>query len=315
MTQPAGTPATSGVPAGGPGTGLAPSEAGGRRPRRISPYVGLLPFFIYISIFLLLPTLIVVVGAFQDAAGSFTMANIEAVFADPAYRDAFGRSIQLSITTAIAGAFLGALLAWAVAGGNPGGWLRQSVIAASGVLAQFGGVMLAFAFLATFGFGGMLTGVFEDILGKESALGSGNWLYSMIGLTIVYTFFQIPLMLIVFLPSIDGLRQEWWDASASLGGSTWSYWRHIAGPMLAPTFLGATLLLFTNAFAAYATAAALISQGSPLITLQIRRAMTSEVILGQENVGKALALGMIVIVSVVMLAYIVVQRRTSKWMR
>ena len=117
----------------------------------------------------------------------------------------------------------------------------------------------------------------------------------------VYTYFQIPLMLIVFLPSLDGLRQEWYDASASLGGSAWSFWRNVGGPILAPSFLGALLLLFTNAFSAYATAQALISQGCVLITQQIACQMQSEVVLGQENVGKALALGMIVIVSVVML--------------
>ena len=76
-------------------------------------------------------------------------------------------------------------------------------------------------------------------------------------------------MVIVFLPALDGLRQEWWEASASLGGSSWSYWRHVGGPILAPSFLGALLLLFANAFSAYATAAALVSQGSPIVPLQI----------------------------------------------
>lgn len=313
MTAPAGTTATSGVPASTSGTGLPSEEAGARPARRISPYVGLIPFFVYISIFLLLPTLIVAVGAFQDAAGNFTIANVQAVLSGPAYGDSIAASIQLSIQTALAGAVLGALLAWAVAGGNPGGWLRQTVIAASGVLAQFGGVMLAFAFLATFGFDGLLTVLLKDLFGTD--MGRGTWLYSLNGLTIVYTYFQIPLMLIVFLPAVDGLRQEWWDASASLGGGSWAYWRHVAGPILAPTFLGAVLLLFTNAFSAYATAAALVSQGSPLVTLQIRSAMTSEVALGEENIGKVLALFMVIIVSVVMLVYTIIQRRTSKWVR
>ncbi len=122
-------------------------------------------------------------------------------------------------------------------------------------------------------------------------------------------------MLIVFLPSLDGLRQEWYDASASLGGSSWSFWRNVGGPILAPAFLGSLLLLFTNAFSAYATAAALISQGSPIVTLQIADAMQSEVVLGQENVGKALALGMIVVVSLVMLVYAFIQRRASRWVQ
>ncbi len=314
MNEPAGTPAIRGVPADGSGTGPRSSGAGTRRPRRISPYVGLIPFFLYVTVFLLLPTGIVAVGAFQDAAGAPTLANIEAVLSGPAYVDSYVTSIQLSLVTAIAGAILGALLAWAVATGNPSGWLRQTVIAASGVLAQFGGVMLAFAFLATFGFNGLLTVMIQGIAGSDP-FGGGTWLYGLTGLSVVYTYFQIPLMLIVFLPAVDGLRREWWDASASLGGGTWAYWRHVAGPILLPTFLGACLLLFTNAFSAYATAAALVSQGSPLVTLQIRQAMTSEVILGQENVGKALALGMILIVFIVMLGYTLLQRRTAKWMQ
>ena len=122
-------------------------------------------------------------------------------------------------------------------------------------------------------------------------------------------------MVIVFLPALDGLRQEWYEASASLGGSSWSFWRHVGGPILAPSFLGAVLLLFANAFSAYATAAALVSQGSPIVPLQIAEALTSEVVLGQENVGKALALGMIVIVGLVMALYALLQRRASRWVK
>jgi putative spermidine/putrescine transport system permease protein len=219
--------------------------------------------------------------------------------------------------TAIAGAIIGALLAWAVAGGKPNGFVRQITVSASGVLAQFGGVMLAFAFVATFGIQGILTIALNDVLGGalDPSVARGDWLYSLAGLAVVYTYFQIPLMLIVFLPAVDSLRREWWDASASLGGGSWAYWRHIGGPILAPSFAGALLLLFTNAFSAYATAAALVSQGSPIITLQIRNALTSEVILGQENVGKAMALGVIVIVAVVMTLYALLQRRTAKWLR
>jgi putative spermidine/putrescine transport system permease protein len=296
------------------GAGPAPSGAGVNRLRRAGTLLALLPFFVYIGAFLLLPTLIVAVGAFQDAEGGVTLANLRVAFTQKTFVDAFARSIQLSVVTAIAGATLGGLLAWAVAAGNPDGLLRHVVVAASGVLAQFGGVMLAFAFLATFGFNGLVTIFIQDVVGLD-VLSGGTWIYSLTGLAVVYTYFQIPLMLIVFLPAIEGLRKEWWDASASLGGSGWAYWRHVGGPILAPSFLGAVLLLFTNAFSAYATAAALVSQGAPIIPLQIRTALSSEVILGQANVGKALALGMVVVVAIVMAFYAVIQRRASKWLR
>jgi putative spermidine/putrescine transport system permease protein len=133
-------------------------------------------------------------------------------------------------------------------------------------------------------------------------------------LVLVYTYFQVPLMVIVFLPALDGIRPQWREATESLGGSTWQYWTRVAGPLLAPAFLGSTLLLFANAFSAYATAAALVSQGNPIIPLQIRSALTSEVLLGRQNLGKAMALGMVVVVAVVMWLYALLQRRTARWL-
>ena len=296
------------------GAGLATGGAGSRRPRRSIAYLPMVPFFGYITLFLLLPTLFVLLGAFQTPDGTPTLDNVRAVLNNPQFLQAFGRSIQLSLVTALLGATLGGLLAWAVASGGPGGKVRQLVIAGSGVLAQFGGVMLAFAFIAAFGASGLITVAIREVTGIN--IGSDStWLYGMTGLTLIYTYFQIPLMVIVFLPALDGLRQEWYDASSSLGGSSWSFWRHVGGPILAPSFLGAALLLFANAFSAYATAAALVSQGSPIVPLQIREALTSEVVLGQENVGKALALGMVLIVVVVMGLYALVQRRAGRWLR
>lgn len=295
------------------GAGLAEGGAGPERPGRARAYLPMVPFFAYIGLFLLLPTVIVVLGAFQTETGSFTLDNIRTVLTETRFIQGFARSVQLSLATAILGAVLGGLLAWAVASRGPGGRIRQLVIAASGVLAQFGGVMLAFAFLASFGANGLLTMLLVQV--GIDLRDDTTWIYGMLGLTVVYSYFQIPLMVIVFLPALDGLRQEWYEASAGLGGSSWSFWRHVGGPILAPSFLGAVLLLFANAFSAYATAAALVSQGSPIVPLQIRESLTSEVVLGQENVGKALALGMIVIVVVVMGLYALVQRRAGRWLR
>ena len=311
MTDPSvGAPPSATADRAGP----ASSGAGSRRLRAAANYVALIPFHAYVGLFMIVPTLLVIVGAFTTAQGVFTLDNVSRLFTDEVVGDAFARSIQLAVSTAIAGAIVGALLAWAVVRGDPEGLLRQLVVAASGVLAQFGGVMLAFAFLATFGISGLVTLFLKDTL-HLGVLTDPSWIYSLAGLAVVYTYFQIPLMLIVFLPSLDGLRQEWYDASASLGGGSWAFWRHVGGPILAPSFLGALLLLFANAFSAYATAAALISQGSSIITLQIADKLQSEVVIGQENVGKALAFGMIIVISVVMLVYALIQRRASRWVR
>jgi putative spermidine/putrescine transport system permease protein len=310
IDPPAGAPAPPTVRTAGP----ASRGAGRGRLRGAGNYLAFVPFLAYIGLFLIVPTLIVAGGAFLSIQGDPTLDNVIQLFTDEVFVSAFITSIQLALGTAILGAVVGGLLAWAVARGDPNGQLRQVVVAASGVLAQFGGVMLAFAFLATFAGTGLVTLFFKNVLHVGVPYDT-TWLFGLTGLVVVYAYFQIPLMLIVFLPSLDGLRQEWYDASASLGGSSWAFWRHVGGPILAPSFLGALLLLFTNAFSAYATAAALISQGSPIVTLQISNQLQSEVVLGQENVGKALALGMIVVVTLVMTAYALIQRRASRWVR
>jgi putative spermidine/putrescine transport system permease protein len=281
------------------------------RLRGVTALLGTVPFFAYVTIFLIIPTLVVVIGAFAGPGGA-TLENIKAL-GNSYILDAFGRSILLSAISALVGAVLGALLAYALVTAKPDGILRRVVTAAAGVLAQFGGVTLAFAFLATIGLSGFLTIWLRDTFNVDIFSG-GVWLFELPGLTLVYTYFQIPLMVIVFLPALDGIRPQWREATESLGGTTWQYWTRVAGPLLAPAFLGSFLLLFANSFSAYATAAALVSQGSPLIPLQIRGALTSEVLLGQQNVGKAMALGMVVVVSVVMALYTLLQKRTSKWL-
>jgi putative spermidine/putrescine transport system permease protein len=290
----------------------APQRVASRPRLRGAPLLGTVPFFAYTVIFLVIPTLVVVIGAFAGDGGGFTLDNVKAL-GDGYILDSFVRSIVLSAVSALVGAVLGALLAYALATAKPGGLLRRLVTAASGVLAQFGGVTLAFAFLATIGLSGFLTVWLKDHLGLD-IYAQGVWLFELPGLTLIYTYFQIPLMVIVFLPALDGIRPQWREAAESLGGTTWQYWTRVAGPLLAPAFLGSALLLFANAFSAYATAAALVSQGNPIVPLQIRSALTSEVVLGQQNLGKAMALGMVVVVGVIMALYTLLQRRTAKWL-
>ena len=293
------------------------TTSGGRRGRRVTAtaasLIGVVPFGLLVTFFLAIPTLVVIIGSFLDADNRFTLANVRGL-ADDVVLQAYWRSIWISAVTAVVGALLGALLAHAVSTAVEGGVLRRVITAACGVLAQFGGVTLAFAFLATFGFTGFVTVWLQNTFGVDP-YGAGGWLTDTPGLLLVYSYFQIPLMVIVFLPALDGLRPQWREATETLGGSTVAYWRHVAGPILLPSFLGGMLLLFANAFSAYATAKALISQGSPIVPLKIDAAISGEVISGQDNIAKAMALGMVVVVAVVLWLYARLQRRTSAWLR
>jgi putative spermidine/putrescine transport system permease protein len=279
--------------------------------RRVREGLPLMPFLALVFCFLVIPTVTIILSSVFEN-GEFSLGRIKALFTDTAL-SALWKSVLLSGSTAVIGAFLGALLAYLIVSRPPDSFLRRSVVSLCSVLAQFGGVALAFAFLATVGFNGVLTLWAKEHLGLDLT-GSG-WLYEMPGLVLVYTYFQIPLMVIVFLPALEGLREQWREAAISLGATTWQYWRQVAIPLLTPAFLGSALLLFANAFAAYATAAALISQGQTIVPLLIRAALTSEVVLGQAGFAYALAVEMVVVVTVIMVAYSALLRRTSRWLQ
>ena len=286
-------------------------RGGTQRSKRLTEALPLLPFLAVVVVFLVIPTVTVIVNAFI-VEGSLSFSRIRALFS-PTALGALGSSVLLSASTAIIGAVLGAVLAWLIVSSPPSSILRRAVISLCSVLAQFGGVALAFAFLATIGINGVLTAWVQQAFGWN--LSGSGWLYSLAGLVLVYTYFQIPLMVIVFLPALEGLREQWREAAVSLGASGWQYFREVVVPLLTPAFLGSALLLFANAFAAYATAAALVSQGNPIVPLLIRSALTSEVVLGQAGFAYALALEMIVVVAAVMAAYNVLVRRSARWLR
>ncbi|MEW2010834.1 ABC transporter permease subunit [Microbacterium paraoxydans] len=274
-------------------------------------WLGLVPFAAYVLLFLAVPTVLAIGSGFFDGDGAFTWTNVAAL-GDPVVLTTFANSAGLSLLTAAVGAVVGALVSYALLGMNPDGVVRRSVDAAAGVLAQFGGVMLAFAFIATIGIQGVVTVFLRDTFGID-IFAEGTWLYELPGLILPYIYFQVPLMVITFLPALAALKPQWVEANLTLGGSRASFWLRIGLPVLAPSFLASLLLLFANAFSSYATAAALASQGSQIVPLQIRTALTSETLLGRENLAGALALGMIIVVGVVMALYSLIQRRASRW--
>ena len=282
-----------------------------RRPRWA--LLGLTPFALYTLLFLAIPTVTALATGFFDGDGAFTLDNLAAL-GEPAVLGAFASSFWVSAVTAVAGAVIGALVCYALLAVRPDGLIRTFVDAASSVLAQFGGVMLAFAFIATIGIQGLVTVFLKDRLGID-LFADGVWLYQVPGLLLPYLYFQVPLMVITFMPAMEGLKRTWSEANATLGGTRFTYWTRIAMPILAPSFLGSLLLLFANAFSSYATAAALISQGAQIVPLQIRGALISETVLGRENLAGSLAIGMIVVMVVMMTAYSALQARTERWQR
>ncbi len=280
--------------------------------RRRTPWaaLGLGPFGIYAFLFLALPTILAVTTAFFDKNGNLTFSNLTGLV-DPVILRTFWNSIWLSALTAAIGAVVGLAVCYALLGLEATNPIRTFIDAAAGVLAQFGGVTLAFLFMATMGRNSFIVTTLKDA-GIDIYAG-GMWLYEMPGMIMPYVFFQVPLMVITFSPALLGLKPQWAEANLTLGGTKRTFWTKVGIPILAPSFAASYLLLFANSFSAYATAAALASQGSQIVPLQIRAALTSETVLGRENLAGALAMGMIIVMALAMIGYSVIRRRADRW--
>ena len=275
-------------------------------------WVGTVPFFAYATAFLLVPAGSVLVGTFERVGGGWTIANVKTLFHEP-FRSNYWTSIEVSGVTSLLGVALGFAIAYAAIREGTPRWVRSVITTFSGVAANFGGIPLAFAWIATLGNLGIVTNFLRDDLGIN-IVRDGFSLYGKTGLEVVYLYFQIPLMILVIAPAVDGLRREWREAAASLGASRWEFWRHVGLPVLTPPLLSALILLFGNAFAAYATAYALTSGSVGLVPITIGAYYTGNV-LSNPHLAQALAFGMFVVLAAMMAIYIPLQRRTARWMR
>ena len=280
---------------------------------RLARFAGILPFTAYVALGLIIPLIAIVIGAFKNPdTGAFTFTNVN-IATHGVYLTGFRQSITLSVLAAVIPGVFGLLIAYAIFTAKRASFLRQVVITASGVFANFGGVPLAFLFIASLGSSALVTGWLTDI--GINLYNLNFSLYTLSGIVVVYMYFQIPLMVLIILPALEGLRPAWREAAENLGARSWSYWRHVGGPVLMPSFLSCLMLLFGSALSAYATAEALTGGTIALVPIQIGTLLNGNVVAGQGNVGKALSLGLVLIISVVMVLYVMLQRRAAKWLR
>ncbi len=276
-------------------------------------WLGVAPFFLFAILFLLLPSARLFIGSFVDNSGHFTFDNLLQLFEQPSILNAYSLSIQISAVTAFGGGVFGFLLAYSVTIGGLPKPLRSALITFSGVASNFAGVPLAFAFVATLGRTGFITALMKNLF-HMNIYEQGFNLYSFAGLALTYMYFQFPLMVLIMAPALDGLKREWREAAENLGASSTQYWLRVALPILLPSILGSMILLFGNAFGAYATAYALTGGTLPIISIQIGAQIRGDV-LHNPGLGYAMAMGMVIIMAVSLAGYSWLQSRTERWLR
>jgi putative spermidine/putrescine transport system permease protein len=292
-------------------TGTATPPEAARGVRLPTQWLGVAPFFIFAIMFLILPTAYLILGAFQNPEGGFTLENL-AQLMQPSIVAAYWISIKVSLASALLGAFVGLAIAIAIVRGGLPNWIRSATMTFSGVASNFAGVPLAFAFLATLGRLGLVT-VLLNAFGFNLYAHGFNIL-SFWGLTLTYLYFQIPLMVVIITPAIDGLKKEWGEAASTLGATQWQYWRMVVIPVLWPSFLGTVILLFANAFGAIATAYALTGSSLNIVPILLYAQIRGDV-LHNPHLGYAIAFGMIFITGLANIFYIWFRTRSERWLK
>lgn len=291
--------------------GLVAPPAAQRTVTRLNlAWLGLVPFLAFTALFLIFPVFYLINGALQTPDGRYSLETMMQL-GTPQIMASYWLTIKLSLVSAVSGTVLGLALGYALYIGGLPAWVRRAFLTFSGVASNFAGVPLAFAFIATLGRLGLVTLILRDIFGVNIYAAGFN-LFSFTGLALTYLYFQLPLMLLMIAPALEGLRHEWREAAQSLGATGRQYWMQVGFPVLAPSVIGCFLLLFANAFGTLATVYALTSSNFAVVPILLFQQIRGNV-LYNPNLGYALALGMILIMALSNTLYFILRRRAERW--
>ncbi|MFV3415393.1 ABC transporter permease [Pseudomonas nitroreducens] len=261
----------------------------------------LLPFALFFFAFQLAPLLWVMINSVRTGDG-WGLANFSEIFGSPFYRQAIRYSLEISVWSSLIGLFVAILGSYSLR--QVDSKLRDFVMAFANMTSNFAGVPLAFAFIIILGFNGAIT-----LLLKQAGIIEDFNLYSKTGLIILYTYFQIPLGVMLLYPAFDALREDWRESAALLGASHWAFWRHIGIPVLTPALLGTFVILLANALGAYATVYSLTTGNFNVVPIRIAGLVSGDVFL-DPNMASALAMVLVGLMSIITLAHQWLLRRS-----
>jgi putative spermidine/putrescine transport system permease protein len=263
--------------------------------------LGLLPFALFFFAFQIAPLIWVALHSLNTPQG-WGLANFERILASKFYLQAVKYSVQIAFWSSLFGMLIAILGSYSLR--QVDSRLRDFVIAFSNMTSNFAGVPLAFAFIILLGFNGALT----LLLIQVGLIESFN-LYAKNGLIVLYTYFQIPLGVLLLYPAFDALRQDWRESAALLGAGTWAYWRYIGLPVLAPALLGTFVILLANALGAYATVYYLTTGNFNVLPIRIAAMISGDISL-DPNMASALAMVLVALMAIITLAHQLLLRRS-----
>lgn len=268
-----------------------------------------LPLLIVSALMLVAPMVAMFAGSFIDGNGQMSLVNWSDTLGSVASQRAIGNSLLLGVTVATITLIIGGPLSWQVSRMLRLG--RAFSLGLLNVAANFSGIGLGFAFVAALGTYGMVTLAMQALgLPFSPVSQSSFW-----GMVIAYEYGNIPLFVLLSLPAMSLLRDEWWEAAQTASATRWQFWRHIGLPILMPLMLADWLLIFTWSVGMYGLPLALVGSAPRafrLITVEMGQSMVGS-LFGVNHVP-VYAVILMVIATITLLAYRLIVRRAMQWL-
>ena len=281
--------------------------------RRASEVIGdwslALPLIALVTALLVAPAAQLIVASVTGPDG-LTLEHWQRSLSNRNDQSALLTSLTLGALVATLSTLIGGPVAWLLSrmpAPRRAGWL-----ALLNVAANFSGIGLGFAFLATMGSVGMVTLTLRS-LGAPFEPPSPA---SFAGLVLAYLYTNVPLFVLLTIPAMAAVRDDWWEAAQTAASTRGRFWREVALPVLTPFLAAGWLLIFTWSIGIYGIAFALAGSGGAtdvrLLTLQIGLILQSSVF-GQER-AYVLAVELMAVASMSLIAYRVLVRRAVRWL-
>ncbi|MNP13169.1 Sulfate transport system permease protein CysW [compost metagenome] len=261
-----------------------------------------MPFALFFIVFEIAPLTWVIINSLESEEFGWGIANFSKIFSSKFYLQAIRYSLEISFWSSVFGIIIAVLGAYSLR--RVDSRLRSFVNAFANMTSNFSGVPLAFAFIILLGFNGSFT-----IMLKQAGIIQDFNLYSKTGLIILYTYFQIPLGVLLLYPAFDALREDWRESAELLGANGWQYWRHIGLPVLTPALLGTFVILLANALGAYATVYALTTGNFNVMTIRIAAMVSGDISL-DPNLASALAVVLVALMTLVTIVHQMLLKRS-----
>ena len=254
-------------------------------------------FLLFIAAFMAIPLVSLVATSFTaPKTGGFTVDNFVKVFTSKLYQMSFLNSTMLSLQSSLYGIVIALVGSYAITR-FAGEKTQNNLLVIINMTSNFAGMPLAFALTLMLGNTGMFM-ILLNLMGLD--LSESFSIYSVQGLIIAYTYFQVPLGIMLLYPIYRGVREDWKEAASILGASTSQFWLRIGVPTILPSVLSTFTLLFANAMGAYATAYYLVSSSYNLVTIRISALMSGD-IRTKPELGSALVITLALVLIVIMI--------------